>query len=93
MITWQNFPSLNFRVNNLTVSVCEQIMRPSAQLPCSKDYRKMIKTLFFHDDRLKHYKKGEWIEESNLCRPGQALRVPEVEVPRFQDSRHMKVVR
>ena len=26
-------------------------------------------------------------------RPGQALRVPEVEAPRFQDSRHMKVVR
>ena len=25
--------------------------------------------------------------------PGQALRVPEVEAPRFQDSRHMKVVR
>jgi len=26
-------------------------------------------------------------------RPGQALRVPEVEAPRFQDNRHMKVVR
>ena len=25
--------------------------------------------------------------------PGQALRVPEVEAPRFQDNRYMKVVR
>ena len=26
-------------------------------------------------------------------RPGQALRVPGAEAPRFQDNRHMKVVR
>ena len=29
----------------------------------------------------------------SLYRPGQALRVPGVEAPRFHDNQHMKVVR
>ena len=77
----------------MTESVCEQIIRSSAQLPCSKDYRNMMKTFFFHDDRPKHYKNGQKTEESNPCRPEQILRFPGVEAPRFQDSRHLKMVR
>jgi hypothetical protein len=40
---------------------------------------------------LSYIKKAK-VKQSHY-RPGQALRVQEVEAPRFLDSRHMKVIR
>ena len=89
--TYQH-PCSNDRVRKFTRNNGFYIKAIFGRLPCNSVFILSVyvfMSLFSCGSRVSERQVN--VTQSHY-RPGQALRVPEFEAPRFQDNRHMKVV-